>query len=62
MGHGIGEKMGFGGIWVINWGDKWDLVGFGAEMGGFVSEKWGFGVILGKNGDFRTKNANLGQK
>ena len=35
--------MGFGGIWVINWGEKWDLVEFGSWNWG---EKWdllGFG-------------------
>ena len=33
--------MGFGGIWVINWGDKWDL-------GGGIGEKNGIWWDLGQ--------------
>ena len=60
----LGRKMGFGGIWVkelgrngisriwvINWGDKWDLVGFGSWNWGEI----GFGgiwVILGRKMGF----------
>ena len=53
LGHNLGRKMGFGGIWVINWGDKWDLGGGIGEKNGIwwdlgrgIGEKWdlvGFG-------------------
>ena len=45
--------MGFGGIWVINWGEKWDLLGLGLwngetnviwwDLGGGIGIKTGFG-------------------
>ena len=53
--------MGFGGIWVINWGVKWDLGGGIGEkngicwdLGGGIGEKneicWDLGGGLGRNG------------
>ena len=64
--------MGFGGIWVkelgrnginriwvINWGDKWDLVGFESWIWG---EKWDLLGFVEKNGICWDLGRRIGEK